>query len=215
MKVVMIYFILFMFYSTLGWIMEMLVTGIPNKKFINRGFLIGPYLPIYGSGALLIIILLKPYHKDYLVLFVMSVIVCSIIEYLTNYVMEKIFKARWWDYSNMPFNINGRICLPFSIAFGILGSIIVLLNNYIYPFISTYSIISIAIIFIILLTIFITDLIVSFNIISNIELSAQNLKKDYSEEISKKVKKVLITKSKLINRLLKAFPNVKLLQKKK
>ena len=189
------YFLLFMIYSVLGWTIETIVTCIINKKFVDRGFLIGPYLPIYGTGALAIVIFLKPYYNDYVALFVMSVIICSIIEYLSSYFMEKIFKARWWDYTHIPFNINGRICLQFSIAFGFMGTIIVLANKYLYNLIISMPITITIILFIILFLIFITDIIISFNIINKIKLSANSLRKDYSEEITSKVKEVLKNES--------------------
>lgn len=209
------YFLLFIIYSILGWTIETIVTCIINKKFVDRGFLIGPYLPIYGTGALAIIILLKPYYDDYVALFVMSVIICSIIEYLSSYFMEKIFKARWWDYTHIPFNINGRICLRFSIAFGFMGTIIVLVNRYLYSFLISIPATLTIILFIIILSIFIIDIIISFNIINKIKLSADNLRKDYSEEITSKVKVILKNKSLLINRLLNAYPDIKIVKKKK
>ena len=215
MKDVMIYFLLFMVYSFFGWILEIIVTTLDNKKVINRGFLIGPYLPIYGTVSLTIVLLLKPYHNDYFVLFIMSIIVCSIIEYLTSYIMEKIFKARWWDYTTLPFNVNGRICLTFSILFGFMGSLVILINHYLYSIISSLPIILTVIIFSVLLLIFISDLIISFNVINKIKLSANNLRKDYSEEITEKVKNILENRSLLVKRLLKAFPDIKILQKKK
>lgn len=215
MKDVMIYFLLFIFYSFIGWIMEIIVTTIGNKKMINRGFLIGPYLPIYGTASLAITFLLKPYYNDYFILFIMSVIVCSIIEYITSYLMEKIFKARWWDYTKMPFNINGRICLTYSICFGFMGSFVIIINHYLYSFISNIPFILTIIVFLFLFIIFVSDMIVSFNVINKIKLSANNLRKDYSEEITEKVKEILENKSLLIQRLLKAFPDIKVLQKKK
>lgn len=215
MENLMIYFLLFIIYSIFGWIMETVLLSIKSKKFINRGFLVGPYLPIYGTGALAILIFLKPYHDDFLVLFVMSVILCSIIEYSTSYIMEKIFKARWWDYSQLPFNINGRIYLPYSLAFGFMGSLIILVNNQLYNFLSSFPDKIVIILSISLFVIFIIDIIISFNIISKIELSAYNLRKDYSCEITEKVRKILENKSLLIKRLYKAFPNIKILQKKK
>ena len=134
MKEVLFYFALFFIYSFIGWLIEMFcVNVILKQKFANRGFLIGPYCPIYGSASLIMIFLLSRYKEDILVLFFMSIIICSITEYLTSYIMEKIFKARWWDYTNEPFNLNGRICLINSIAFGMLG---VLLIKFINPFFS-------------------------------------------------------------------------------
>lgn len=73
--------------------------------------MIGPYCPIYGWGALAITILLKRYIDDWIVLLFMSIITCGILEYATSYVMEKLFHARWWDYSRRKYNINGRVCL--------------------------------------------------------------------------------------------------------
>ena len=127
-----IYFLLFMTYSIAGWLMEVICKLIQYKRFINRGFLIGPYCPIYGYGALLITFLLRKYVDDPIVLFVMSVLICGILEYITSYIMEKLFKARWWDYSKRKFNLNGRICLGTIIPFGILGLLIMYIFN---PFI--------------------------------------------------------------------------------
>ena len=157
-----VYFLLFMSYAFLGWCMEVTCKLLQYKRFINRGFLIGPYCPIYGWGALAITILLKRYTYDVIVLFVMSVIICSFIEYFTSYFMEKKFHARWWDYSSKKFNINGRICLETLIPFGILGVMIMYVTN---PFLfKIYNLIpstSMHIICIILFTIFIIDNIIS------------------------------------------------------
>ena len=117
------YFLLFMIYSFLGWLMEVLVTLVRKRKFVNRGFLIGPYCPIYGYGVLGILTLIGKNNNDILSVFLKSILICSLLEYLTSYLMEKIFKARWWDYSKKKFNINGRICLETMMPFGILGTI--------------------------------------------------------------------------------------------
>ena len=93
------YVLLFFIYAFLGWIMEVIGKLIQQKKFINRGFLIGPYCPIYGHGAILITILLSRYKANPFILFFMAILICSILEYATSYFMEKIFHARWWDYS--------------------------------------------------------------------------------------------------------------------
>ena len=91
------YFLLFVFYSFLGWLMEVTQGYVRHKKFVNRGFLIGPYCPIYGYGAISMTLLLKGYANDPIVLFVMAIVICSILEYTTSFVMEKIFKIRWWE----------------------------------------------------------------------------------------------------------------------
>ena len=123
------YFLLFMIYSVAGWILEVTCKLIEYKRFINRGFLIGPYCPIYGWGAIFITILLHRYTDDWIALFFMSVITCGILEYLTSYVMEKLFHARWWDYSRRKYNINGRVCLETLIPFGILGLAVMYVTN--------------------------------------------------------------------------------------
>ena len=129
LRTIELYFLLFFTYSVLGWIMEVTKTLIDKKKFVNRGFLIGPYCPIYGFGALLITFLLKKYTADPIALFIMAIVVCGILEYLTSYFMEKIFHARWWDYSQKKYNINGRVCLDTIIPFGLLGMFIMYVSN--------------------------------------------------------------------------------------
>ena len=123
------YVLLFFTYSILGWIMEVILSIIQRKKLINRGFLIGPYCPIYGIGVILITIFLAKYKEDRIITFVMSILICGTLEYFTSYFMEKIFHARWWDYSNKKMNINGRICLETLIPFGILAYGIIYFAN--------------------------------------------------------------------------------------
>ena len=126
-----LYILLFFTYSFAGWFMES-VGGIINvKKFINRGFLIGPYCPVYGIGVVIITVLLGKYKNDIPALFFLSILICGTLEYFTSYIMEKLFNARWWDYKNRKFNINGRICLETLIPFGIAGSLIL---YYVNPF---------------------------------------------------------------------------------
>ena len=205
-----IYILLFFTYAFLGWIMEVICKLIQTKKFINRGFLIGPYCPIYGWGAIIITILLDKYLSDPIALFVMAIVICSIIEYATSYLMEKIYHARWWDYSTKKFNINGRICLETMIPFGILGLLIMYFAN---PFfISIYEKIPelvINIICIILLILFIIDNIVSSNIISTIKIEGIKAEKDNTKEVTEKVKQILENKSFLHKRLINAFPDIK------
>lgn len=205
-----IYFLLFISYAFLGWCMEVTCKFIQHKKFINRGFLIGPYCPIYGWGALAITILLKRYMEDPLVLFVMSTLICSIIEYLTSYFMEKKYHARWWDYSNKKFNINGRICLETLIPFGILGVAIMYgTNPILFKLYNQIPQLVINILTAILFIGFIVDNIISSNIISSINVEGNKLIKDNTEEITDKVKQILTQKSWLHRRLINAFPELK------
>lgn len=89
--------------------MEVVCKLIQFRRFINRGFLIGPYCPIYGFGSVLIGLLLSRYAGEPLVVFILAMVVCGTLEYVTSYLMEKLFHARWWDYSDKRFNLNGRI----------------------------------------------------------------------------------------------------------
>lgn len=205
MVIIKKYFSIFIVYAFLGWLIELIWTLIKGKKIINRGFLIGPYCPIYGVGCLALIILLDKYKDDIVVLFIMSIIICAILEYLTSYIMEKLFKARWWDYSNYRFNLNGRICAETMIPFGILGVLVVhFLNPFIIQNINTNSIT-----FTIILILFIIDFSVSFGIIINLKRTINFVTKDNTEEITKKVREIIREKSFLHKRLLKAFPSFK------
>ncbi|WP_414698541.1 putative ABC transporter permease [Peptacetobacter sp. AB845] len=100
--------------------------SIGQKKLVNRGFLNGPFCPIYGFGALLVISILSPFVNNIPVLFIASIIVTSTLEYITSYVLEKIFHMSWWDYSTYKYNINGRVCLQNSLMFGLLSLFVML-----------------------------------------------------------------------------------------
>lgn len=210
----MMIILLFLIYSVIGWIIEGIDMLILTKKIVNRGFLIGPYCPIYGFGALFIVLVLDKYKSDALVLFVMSVLSCGILEYMTSLVMEKIFKTRWWDYSNVKFNINGRICLETLVLFGLGGLII---SYFVNPFIvSTLNLIPgfvLNILTIIFFIIFMIDVIVSCKVIISFKNTISNVRKDSTDEIKKKVKEFLANKSKLVNRLAEAFPDFELRKK--
>lgn len=213
MRNVFTYFMLFFIYAILGWIIETTLVSIEKRKFVNRGFLIGPYCPIYGFGGLAITILLKNYTKDPIVLFLMAVIICETLEYFTSYIMEKIFKARWWDYSAKKYNINGRICLETVVPFGILGCLVMyVLNPITFKYLNMLSNSMLNIISAICFTIFITDNIVSYNVISSFTKTVKTINvgkiKDNTEEITKKVREVLIGKSFFNKRLMEAYPNL-------
>lgn len=203
-------FLTFIIYSFLGWFIETIGDFIKHRKFINRGFLLGPYCPIYGTGVILITLLLSKYANDAIVLFFLSMIICGTLEYLTSYIMEKVFKSRWWDYSNMKFNINGRICLETLILFGIAGVLILhSFNPFFLDIISKIPNIALHIITILLFIIFLTDFIISLNIMNSIKIikiSVANQIKDNTDEISSKVKEILMKKSTPYRRFLLAFP---------
>lgn len=203
------YFILFIIYSFIGWLVEVINILTKEKRFVNRGFLIGPYCPIYGVGGITIILLLKKYMDDPIALFIMAIVICSILEYFTSYIMEKLFKTRWWDYSNYKFNINGRICLETMWAFGALACFVMyVVNPPLIKFLESIPSLFFDIFFYIILVIFLIDNIISFKIISNVKVTVKNVKKDSTEEITKYVREILSKKSKLSKRLINAFPNL-------
>lgn len=201
-----ILFLLFITYSFFGWLMEMIVTVIEDHEIVNRGFLIGPYCPIYGVCSISMILLL---HKitNPIILFIASVLICSIGEYLTSYILEKLFKARWWDYSNMKFNLNGRICLRNCLYFGVLGFLMIkFINNYFTNLYLSISPNTLNIIFYSILAVFIVDLIISCKVIYKIKnMSLKYINLDNTKEISLKVKDILLNNI-LSRRLLRAFP---------
>ena len=205
MKEFELYFMLFITYSFIGWLIEVMNELVMNKKIVNRGFLIGPYCPIYGWGAILMIVLIKN-TGDIIGTFLKIIFICAILEYTTSYVMEKLFKTRWWDYSKNKYNINGRICLETMSLFGIGGCLLLYVVN---PFITSFYQM---IITIILLTIFVTDMIISFNIINSLKNTFINPKGDSTERIGNLRKKY--KKSYLRERVIKAFPNIQKLKKK-
>ena len=150
-------------------------------KITDRGFLIGPYCPIYGCAGVLMTLFLSRYQNNILLLFIMAIIICGTLEYFTSYLMEKIFKARWWDYSEKKYNLNGRICLDTLIPFGILGVIVIMFVN---PL-----------------------LFIFLNWIPNV---VRIVLGDNTEEITDLVKKVIRERSIIHRRLVKAFPNLKI-----
>ena len=209
-----IYVALFFIFSFFGWIMEEVHTLPVYKKFVNRGFLIGPILPIYGTGGVLITLLLTKYKEDPVILFCMAVIICSVLEYLTSFIMEKLFKTRWWDYSNKLFNVNGRVCLSNMIAFGFIGLLFIyFINPTIINILYKIDPLVLKVVLSILTVFFLTDLIISTIIIYGFKGAGLELLKDSTEEINKKVKEVLENKGVLTRRIVRAFPEFTLSSK--
>ncbi len=216
------YVLLFFIYSFLGWCLEVACKLVSDHKFVNRGFLIGPYCPIYGHGALIMTVLLNRYLNDPVTLFIMIILCCSLLEYFTSYFLEKIFHTRWWDYSGYRFNINGRICLETMVPFGLFGLFIMYVTN---PFflglinkISTPLLISLTVIFLI---VYFIDNIISFKIIKNIQhvgediQKRQLIKKDDTERITHLVKKQVENSMKTFEkRIVHAFPHLQVLKTK-
>lgn len=116
----------FSIYSVLGWICETIWCSVGSGKLVNRGFLTGPWCPIYGFGALFILSFTKPLMGNPLIIFLVSMIIASLLEYVTGWILEVLFQTRWWDYSHRRFNLKGRVCLGNSLLFGLMGLIVTL-----------------------------------------------------------------------------------------
>ncbi len=113
-------FLLLMVYSLIGWCGEMIYCSVGQRRFCEkRGFLNGPICPIYGHGALVVLLCLNGGCENPFLTFLLGAILTSIVEYITSYIMEKLFHMRWWDYSRYKFHINGRVCLLNSTLFGL------------------------------------------------------------------------------------------------
>lgn len=201
------WFIIFIIYSIAGWCMEVIINIFQHHKFINRGFLVGPICPIYGTGAVAISLVLSGAESPFAI-FCVSLVGSAILEYLASYLMEKFFRVRWWDYSNKPFNINGRICLTSLIAFGFFG---VLAIKVITPALqSTLGELPAWLLYLIassLFTILIADIFLSLWLVLGVRVTVGTVQKDATDEISERVQEILMGKGKLNRRLVKAFPN--------
>lgn len=129
----------FFIFSAIGWAFETLYCSIGNHRFINRGFLTGPLCPIYGTGGLVFSLLISRFWQRWYLVLILGVILLDTVEYCTSFIMEKLFHARWWDYSNEIFNLNGRICLKHTLYWGVAS----LCYTYIIqaPFLQLYSLI--------------------------------------------------------------------------
>ena len=215
METFVYYVFVFYIYSFIGWAQEVLQSIVKFKRFINRGFLIGPICPVYGFGSVMITMFLKKYIDEPFFVFLTAIFICCTLEYFTSYILEKLFKARWWDYSHMKFNINGRICLECGLGFG-LGSLAILyvINPYIIdPIFNSISFDILVKITYVVLSIQVLDTIVSFSFISKLKNISNSIKSDNTEVITREVKKMLEASTRPYKRLLESFPNIQIYNK--
>lgn len=115
----------FMFYCLVGWIGESLYVSWEYKKWVNRGFINGPFLPIYGFGAIIMLFATLPVRSNILLIFLFGMLAATALEYFTGWAIEKLFKARYWDYTYQPFNLNGYICLGCSLTWGLCAILLI------------------------------------------------------------------------------------------
>lgn len=177
---------IFFIYSFLGWIAEVIYVAADQGKFVNRGFLNGPVCPIYGVGAVCVILVLEPLKEYYLLLYIGSVFLASLIEYLTGFLLEKLFHSKWWDYSDQPFHIHGYICLKFSLLWGLACVFIVCLVHPTVKKLVGYLTHPLGIIlFILFLVIFVIDLCDTVMTLLKLDRRLRAM-----EEISQKIRKI-------------------------
>lgn len=141
----------FIIYAFFGWCLEVVYQAVEHGKFINRGFLNGPYCPIYGFGMIIVTGTLEPIKENVIVLYIGSVILTTSLELVTGFVLEKIFHQNWWDYSDERLNLKGYICLKFSLLWGIACLVAVrLIHPFVYGFVEhipkTFGVITISVI---------------------------------------------------------------------
>lgn len=220
-------FIYFFIYSVLGWICEMIYCGAFSKRFTNRGFLFGPYCPIYGFGGVMIVLFLEPLSSNPFLIFLVGLLLTSTLEYITSFLMEKAFNAKWWDYSGYKFNINGRVCLLNSTLFG-MGSLVItyLINPYVQKFVELIPKNVLNPLSILLMFVMSIDLINTLNSVFNlkdrlktikdigdlIEKHADDIKvKDQLEQLKQNI---INKKNMLNNRFISSFPRFHFIKNK-
>lgn len=125
-------FWIFLIYAFLGWCSEVAFAAVNQGRFINRGFLNGPVCPIYGFGMLMVVALLWRFRSNIILLFLGAVLLTTALELVAGWILERFFRQKWWDYSSLPFNFKGYICLKFSILWGLAASFVV---GAVHPFI--------------------------------------------------------------------------------
>lgn len=207
------YFFIFFIFSIAGWLIEVVLKFIDLGKFVNRGFLIGPYCPIYGLGAFLIVFAINgliKYEHSYALVFLTSLIICGLVEYFVSYYLEKKYHARWWDYSSKPMNLNGRIWIGNLILFGIGGLLIVeVFSPFFLSLFYKMSLRSRTIFSIVVAIIMLSDYVVSYFVMKLIKVNIEKSKADNTEEIKKEIKILASNKNILYSRFVNAYPEVK------
>lgn len=203
---------LFFVYSFAGWVTEVFLKFLEYKRFINRGFLIGPYCPIYGTGAVIITVgagLLLPVDRSWAMSFLIAFVLCGLLEYMTSYLLEKYFHARWWDYTRRPMNLNGRVWIGNLILFGIGGVLILKVFN---PRLFALAVHMEPRLFAAILTalsiLFVADGITSYFIMNLLKQGVEKSRADKSEEIAAEVRYLLENRSVFHKRIMDAYPEL-------
>ena len=209
-------FMKFILFSIIGYVVEMITCAIIEKRWTNRGFLCGPMIPIYGIGSLLLVWILKPFKEHIFLVMLLGMLLTTSIEYLTGYILEKIFHNKWWDYSLEKFNVNGYVCLKNAILFAIGTPIIIyIVDPYITSFLlqikDNYLYIIALVVFIIFLLDVSYSVFVAYNLRNRL-IVVEHLKNEKLAKIPGMLEAILKKRIKHVRkypkRLLKAFPNI-------
>ena len=215
MQLVYEFIIMLFLFSILGWGMEVTLKFIQYHRFINRGFLIGPYCPIYGFGVVGVTILvggLLGRAGTYPETFMAGFVICGFLEYMTSLYMEKMFHARWWDYSNKPMNLHGRIWIGNLILFGLASVIIVkLIDPHYFNYIETINPLIISVLAWIIIVLMVSDYTLSHILMNIVKKEIDNSTGDNTEEISRQIHELLRNRNALHRRILQAYPDFKVL----
>ncbi|MDY3118057.1 MAG: hypothetical protein SOW18_00800 [Peptoniphilus sp.] len=203
---------LFFIYSFAGWVVEVFLKYRQYKRFINRGFLIGPYCPIYGIGAIVITVgdgLLSPWETSFAMRFLVSFVLCGLLEYTAGYLLEKYFHARWWDYSQKPMNLHGRVWIGNLILFGIGGAFLLEVSNpRLLALAARLEPRFFAAILMAVSILFAFDGILSYFIMNLLKQGVEESRADKSEEIAAEVRYLLENRSVFHKRILDAYPEL-------
>ena len=207
--------LLFFTYSFVGWCIEVTLKFFQYHRFINRGFLTGPWLPIYGSGCTLITLAIDGLahvsmnESSYGSVFAVSFVLCGLVEYGASYFMERRVHARWWDYSQKPMNLNGRVWIGNLILFGLGGVIVVkFVNPLLLPLYMRGSLKVREIVAACLGVLFISDYLGSHFILKLVKSSVEHSEADNTEEIGREVRKLLSDRNAFARRFAEAYPDV-------
>lgn len=218
----------FFIYGFAGWIWESFLCPILTKHHIkNSGFLNGPIVPIYAVGALSVSLLFSM-KESYLSIFIEGAVVACLIEYLTSWIMEKLYHRRWWDYSDKAFQLNGRICLEGFLVFGLFSVVAVkFVQPYLMNKLMQYDTILLIIVSTVLCTLLIIDLIVTIISLTHLDEHIEDIKQELIKmldeiednsrnwsDVLEKNKDIIKNKGYSIHRIIKAFPHI-LNQKKR
>ena len=204
--------LMFFFYSFLGWCMEVVLKYIQLHRFVNRGFYSGPVCPIYGSGAVLITLavrLLSPFESAVGTTFAVSFALCGTLEYLTSYIMEKRFHARWWDYSHKPMNLHGRVWIGNLVLFGLGGvGVVHLMNPVLLAFLTGLPAMAEEIAVGVLLALFAADYVLTHFMMKLVKTGVESSEADSTEALNQEIRLLLSNRNVFYRRFADAYPDV-------